>query len=115
MHVDERITAHSEEVAPGECVLQQDDEYNRMPSSKRRFIVFLVSWCGLLSPLSSTAVLSAIPEVTETYNTTANMVGVSNALYLVFMALSPLFWGPLNRVYGRRWVRNLHKMKGRLM
>ncbi|KAH8168707.1 major facilitator superfamily protein [Sarocladium implicatum] len=90
--------------SPEESASREHEEYDKMPRSQRRFIVFLVSWCGFLSPLSSTAVLSAIPEVSETYNTTADMVGVSNALYLIFMGLSPLFWGPLNRVYGRRWT-----------
>ncbi|KAH7303954.1 major facilitator superfamily domain-containing protein [Stachybotrys elegans] len=104
MIVNGSNTLQPEESAPEGVVSRQNDGYDKMPRNKRRLIVFLVSWCGLLSPLSSTAVLSAIPEVTETYNTTASMVGVSNALYLVFMGLSPLFWGPLNRVYGRRWT-----------
>jgi MFS family permease len=29
---------------------------------------------------------------------------LSNALYMLFMGLSPAFWGPLAQVYGRRNV-----------
>lgn len=67
-------------------------------------MVAVMSWCGLLSPISSTAVLSAIPEVAATFHTTGSVISLSNALYLVFMALSPCFWGPLCQVFGRKTV-----------
>jgi multidrug resistance protein len=32
------------------------------------------------------------------------MFNISNALYLLFMGLSPLLWGPLGQTYGRKWT-----------
>ncbi|KAH6692271.1 major facilitator superfamily domain-containing protein [Plectosphaerella plurivora] len=78
--------------------------YNRFSPGRKRTIVLVISWCGLLSPISSTAVLSAIPEVADTYQTSGGIIALSNALYLVFMGVSPCFWGPLSQVYGRRWT-----------
>lgn len=78
--------------------------YSRFSPRRKAVIVIVISWCGLLSPISSTAVLSAIPEVADTYGTSGDVIALSNALYLVFMGLSPCFWGPLSQVYGRRWV-----------
>lgn len=78
--------------------------YDRFPAHRRTIMVVVISWCGLLSPISSTTVLSAIPNVAASLNTTGSMISLSNALYLVFMALSPCFWGPLCQVFGRKTV-----------
>lgn len=81
------------------------DPYNRFPPHRKNIMVAMMAWCGLLSPISSTAILGALPEVAATFNTTGSMISLSNALYLVFMALSPCFWGPLCQVFGRKTVR----------
>lgn len=76
--------------------------YDRFPAHRRTIMVVVIAWCGLLSPISSTTVLSAIPNVAADLDTTGSMISLSNALYLVFMALSPCFWGPLCQVFGRK-------------
>jgi hypothetical protein len=81
-----------------------DEIYDRFSHKRKMVIVAVVSFCGFLSPISSTAVLSAVPEVAAEYNTSGSVINLSNALYLVFMGLSPVFWGPLGQVYGRRIV-----------
>ncbi|KAL3468950.1 major facilitator superfamily domain-containing protein [Aspergillus californicus] len=78
------------------------DEFNRFSSKRKAVMVVIIAWTGLLSPMASTSVLSAIPNVAETYNTSGSVIGISNALYLVFMALSPCFWGPWCQTLGRR-------------
>lgn len=79
-------------------------QYERFTLRKKYTITFVLSVCGFLAPVSSTAVLSAIPEVAQTFNTTGSIINLSNALYLIFMGLSPCFWGPLSQIYGRRWI-----------
>lgn len=79
-------------------------QYERFSRSKKHIITAVLAVCGFLAPVSSTAVLSAIPEVAKTYDTSGTIINVSNALYLIFMGLSPCFWGPLSQVYGRRWI-----------
>ena len=81
-----------------------DEVYDRLPHSRKLIIVALLSYCGLLAPISSTTVLSAVPEVAATYGTTGSIINLSNALYMLFMGFSPCFWGPLSQVYGRRIV-----------
>jgi len=81
-----------------------DEVYDRLPLYRKLIITFVLSWCGFLAPISSTTVLSAVPEVAETYNTTGAIINLSNAMYLIFMGLSPVFWGPMGQVYGRRWT-----------
>ncbi|KAL4887828.1 major facilitator superfamily domain-containing protein [Aspergillus ambiguus] len=78
------------------------DEFNHFSKYRKVIMVIVMSWNGLLSPISSTSVLSAIPNVAATYDTSGSVIGLSNALYMVFMALSPCFWGPWCQALGRR-------------
>ncbi|KAH0839018.1 hypothetical protein FOPE_05404 [Fonsecaea pedrosoi] len=79
-------------------------QYERFSERRKIVITCVLSLCGFLSPISSTTILSAIPEVAATYNTDGTMINLSNALYLIFMGLSPCLWGPMSNIYGRRWV-----------
>lgn len=81
-----------------------DEVYDRIAPSKKLVIVALLSFCSFLAPVSSTTVLAATPEVAATYDTTGTIINLSNALYMVFMGVSPMFLGPISQVYGRRIV-----------
>ena len=83
-----------------------DEVYDRLPHHRKVVIVTLLSFCSFLAPISSTTILAAVPEVAETYHTTGTIVNLSNALYMLFMGISPCFWGPLSQVFGRRHVRS---------
>ncbi|OTB07105.1 hypothetical protein M426DRAFT_318462 [Hypoxylon sp. CI-4A] len=79
-----------------------DEVYDRLPPHRKLIIVALMSFCSFLSPISSTSVLAATPEVAAEYATTGTILNVCNALYMMVMGLSPMFWGPISQVYGRR-------------
>lgn len=81
-----------------------DEVYDRLSSRKKVTIVCLLSFCSFLAPVSSTAILSAIPEVASTYHSTGTIINLSNAMYMLLMGISPCFWGPLSQVFGRRYV-----------
>ncbi|KAI1862635.1 uncharacterized protein JN550_010160 [Neoarthrinium moseri] len=92
-------------VQPESSVIEIPDEvYDRLPSHRKYVIVSLLSFCSFLAPISSTSVLAASPEVAKEYGTTGSIINLSNALYMLMMGLSPMCWGPLSQVYGRRWV-----------
>jgi multidrug resistance protein len=78
-------------------------QYERFSTRRKHAITAILSLCGFLAPISSTAILAAIPEVAETYKTSGSIINLSNALYMIFMGLSPAFWGPISSIYGRRW------------
>ena len=81
-----------------------DEVYDRLSPSRKLVVVALLSFCSFLAPISSTTILAAIPEVAATYSSTGTIINLSNALYMLFMGVSPCFWGPLSQVYGRRIV-----------
>lgn len=82
---------------------QGDEIYSRYSPKHKVLIVCIMSFCSFLAPISSTSILAASPEVVATYSTSGTIFNISNALYMLFMGLSPLFWGPIGQTYGRKW------------
>ncbi|KAJ9317094.1 hypothetical protein DTO271D3_2833 [Paecilomyces variotii] len=77
-------------------------EYSIFSKSQIRYIVFIASWAGFFSPLSSQIYFPAL-------NTLANDLHVSNSLinltltsYMIFQGLSPMFIGDFADKAGRR-------------
>ncbi|GAW25674.1 putative major facilitator superfamily transporter protein [Rosellinia necatrix] len=86
-------------IQPIDSIVEIPDEfYNRLPAHRKTIILALMSFSAFLSPVSSTSVLAATPEVASEYDTTGSIVNLVNALYLFFMGLSPIVWGPLSQV-----------------
>ncbi|OAL55389.1 MFS general substrate transporter [Pyrenochaeta sp. DS3sAY3a] len=81
-----------------------DEKYNIFSERRKNIIVAVMSFCSFLAPVSSTTVLSAVPEVAATFDTDGSIINVSNALYMLFMGISPCFYGPYGNIYGRKWV-----------
>ncbi|KAH4972152.1 hypothetical protein HBI70_036910 [Parastagonospora nodorum] len=99
------ISSHADMADVGYIATGDADEiYNRFSGRRKAIIVAVVSFCSFLAPISSTTVLSAVPEVAATFNTDGSIINVSNALYMLFMGLSPCFYGPYGNIYGRKWV-----------
>lgn len=82
-------------------------QYERFSPARKVVVLCILSYCAFLAPISSTAMLSAVPEIAKTYQTTEEIINASTALYLAFMGVSSLFWGPLSQVCGRRPVSAL--------
>ena len=90
-------------ISPSKKYAEQGDEiYDRFSLKRKIAITTTMSICSLLAPLASTTVLSAIPEVAAEFNTTGSIIGLSNALYMLFMGLCAISWGPMGTVFGRR-------------
>ncbi|KXJ86048.1 major facilitator superfamily domain-containing protein [Microdochium bolleyi] len=81
-----------------------DSFYDTLSKRRKIMLVCFCSFAAFLSPISSTANLSATPEIAHEFTTTGSVINLSNALYLLFMGISPMFVGPLSQVFGRRAV-----------
>ncbi|TLD10115.1 hypothetical protein PgNI_05943, partial [Pyricularia grisea] len=107
-----RVSTHASMGPDGVAEVEQyssfvevpDEVYDRFSRRRKLLIVAVLSFCSFLAPMASTTVLSAVPEVAAEYDTTGTIINLSNALYMLFMGLSPMFWGPLSQVYGRRII-----------
>ena len=100
---DAAIAEHTADSRRGGYTETGDEIYDRFSHGRKVTIVTVLSICSFLAPISSTSILAAAPEVVETFNTTGGIFGVSNALYMIFMGVSPLIYGPMGTAFGRRW------------
>lgn len=81
-----------------------DARYDHFSDNRKLIIVAILSYCSFLAPVSSTSILSAVPEVAAEYNSTGTIINISNAIYMLSMGLASSVWGPLSQVWGRRPV-----------
>ncbi|KAK3072363.1 hypothetical protein LTR53_006941 [Teratosphaeriaceae sp. CCFEE 6253] len=103
-HASSHISTHDAPVFLQNDHYEHGDEiYDRLSPHRKIAVVCVLSGCSFLAPISSTSILAAAPEVVSTFHTTGTIFNLSNALYMVFMGLSPLFWGPIGQTYGRKW------------
>lgn len=107
LHLVQSHMSHHDMPAATEFREVDAEQYLRFSPSRKIVIVAVLSFCSFLAPISSTSILSGIPEVAETYNTTGSIINASNALYLAFMGIAAPFWGPFSQVWGRRPVSQL--------
>ncbi|KAF2710917.1 MFS general substrate transporter [Pleomassaria siparia CBS 279.74] len=106
LRLEPTISSAHHDMADVSCVAtgDQDEVYNRFSLRRKYVITAIMSFCAFLAPVSSTTVLAAIPEVAATFNTDGSIINLSNAMYMLFMGLSPCFYGPFCSIYGRKWV-----------
>ncbi|CAL5872521.1 uncharacterized protein PFLUO_LOCUS6785 [Penicillium psychrofluorescens] len=102
LHVVQSHVSHHDMAVNDEFHEVDAEQYLRFSPTRKILIVLVLSICSFLAPISSTSILSGVPEVAKTYNTTGSIINASNALYLAFMGISAPFWGPFSQVYGRR-------------
>ena len=105
--IPSHLSHHDLQPTVSEHVEADEAQYTRFSSHRKVIITATLSLASFLAPVSSTSILSAIPEVAREFHSTGSIVNLSNALYMRFMGFSPCVWGPLSQVYGRRWVRNV--------
>jgi hypothetical protein len=105
--VQSHVSHHDMPVTNDEFVEVDAEQYLRFSPARKIVIVLVLSFCSFLAPISSTSILSGVPEVAKTYNTSGSIINASNALYLAFMGVSAPFWGPFSQVWGRRPVSRL--------
>lgn len=97
--------SHQEMHASNDAYREENaEQYLRFSPARKMVIVAILSYSSFLSPVSSTSILPAVPEVADTFNTTGSMINASNAVFLVFMGLSATFWGTFSQILGRRPV-----------
>lgn len=87
--------------------------YSKFNNVQKRSITAVLAFCGWLATISTTSIFAAIPEVVTTFETTAPIINISNAIYLVFMGISACLWGPSADIFGRRPVSSFQRANQR--
>ncbi|GAA5992480.1 hypothetical protein JCM10908_000839 [Rhodotorula pacifica] len=82
--------------------LSEDALYAKFSPRRKRLIVGMVAYCALLAPFASSSFLPSIPQIVDDLHTTASIVNVTVAIFILCMGIFPLIWAPYSGVYGRR-------------
>lgn len=70
--------------------------------SQKRFIVFMASWAGFFSPVSSSIYLPALNALAKDLNVSSTLINLTLTSYMIFQGLAPAFIGSLADSMGRR-------------
>ncbi|KAJ6786670.1 hypothetical protein PWT90_08088 [Aphanocladium album] len=79
-----------------------DEIYNKFSPSRKRIIVAVLGFGAFTALVSSTSMLPAVPEITETFKSKDTVVELSNAIYIALTGVGCVVWGPMSQIYGRR-------------
>ncbi|KAJ7504883.1 major facilitator superfamily domain-containing protein [Mycena galericulata] len=82
----------------------REEPYSIFTAREKWFIVSLIAFGGLLSPLSGSIYFPAIPTLAVAFNKSIELINLTVTLNMVFQGTSPMFWGTLSDTYGRRHI-----------
>lgn len=68
------------------------------------FITFIVATSALIAPIGGSIFLPAMQNISDSLNTTPDIVNVSYGIYTLALGIFPLWWSALSEFYGRRNV-----------
>ncbi|KAG1749491.1 major facilitator superfamily domain-containing protein [Suillus lakei] len=78
--------------------------YDRFVSDQKRWIVFLVSFAGLLPMFVQATFVPSIPQIAKDLNSTHAAVSLTVSLSILASAIGALVWAAYSSFYGRRWM-----------
>jgi hypothetical protein len=67
-------------------------------------LTLVIATAGAAAPMASSIVLPALVDIAEYFNSTATVVNLSVALYMLSMAIFPLWWSSFSETLGRRTI-----------
>ncbi|CAG8949605.1 hypothetical protein HYFRA_00007838 [Hymenoscyphus fraxineus] len=76
--------------------------YHVFDHSQKRLLVILVSYVGILSPLSSSIYFPAITAISRECKVSPESVLLTVTVYMVVQAIAPFLWMPICSTLGRR-------------
>ncbi|KAF7357983.1 MFS domain-containing protein [Mycena venus] len=79
-----------------------EEPYSIYTPVEKWFIVALIGFGGLFSPLSSNIYFPVIPTLSEVFHKPIELINLTVTMYIVFQGLAPMFWGTLADSWGRR-------------
>lgn len=73
-------------------------------NSMKWTITAIVAIAGAAAPMGSAIVLPALVEITKDFHSTATVVNLSVAMYMLSMSIFPLWWSSFSETLGRRTI-----------
>ncbi|KAI0775982.1 multidrug resistance protein 4 [Trametes elegans] len=78
------------------------------PLTKKWVMVSIVSLYTLVTPLGSSMMAPALPDIAVHYGlTNQTVIAATLSVFLITFAIGPLFLAPISEMYGRTWVLHI--------
>ncbi|KAI8984282.1 major facilitator superfamily domain-containing protein [Mycotypha africana] len=74
------------------------------PRRKKSLILLLVGTNAFMGYFSSAVYIPASHDIMLYFNTNLTVINATIALFLLMIAIAPLFWAPFSERIGRRWI-----------
>lgn len=78
-------------------ILAEVEDARNYKNSVKWYITFIIGIAGIAAPLASTIILPALPEIAMDFETKATVTNLAVALYMLAMAVFPLWWSSFSR------------------
>nr|GAT47577.1 predicted protein [Mycena chlorophos] len=92
----------SSEHATGDATDTEGVAFSIYTTREKWFIVALIAYGGLFSPLTSNIYFPVIPTLSLVFDKSIELINLTVTMYIVFQAIAPMFWGTLADSWGRR-------------
>jgi len=97
---DPRLSGTSSSSRPTEPM--NEVAYSAFKKRDKWIIVLLVSVASFFSPLTANIYFPAIPTIANAFHKSTELINLTVTMYMVFQGISPMVWGPLADLIGRR-------------
>ena len=96
---------HDEALSPGGSAESPDDiKYSNFTKGQKRWIVLLVAFAGMFSPLSSFICYPAIHTIALDLGVTITLINLTVTSYMIVSGITPAVVGDMADMVGRRPV-----------
>ena len=68
------------------------------------FITFIVAFCAMAGPMGSAIVMPVLHEISVVFHASGTVTNLSVAVYMLSMAIFPLWWSSFSERLGRRTI-----------
>ncbi|KAF2163723.1 hypothetical protein M409DRAFT_68314 [Zasmidium cellare ATCC 36951] len=86
------------------CIIDEVTNAWDYPRKMKWIVTTIVAIAGAAAPMGSSIILPALVDIAKTFNSTATIVNLSVAMYMLSMSIFPLWWSSFSETLGRRTI-----------
>ncbi|EME46606.1 hypothetical protein DOTSEDRAFT_93255, partial [Dothistroma septosporum NZE10] len=86
------------------CIIDEVTNAWDYPQRMKWIVTAIVALAGAAAPMGSSIVLPALADIAADFHSTATVVNLSVAMFLLSMAIFPLWWSSFSETLGRRTI-----------
>ncbi|KAH6681128.1 putative MFS multidrug resistance transporter [Plectosphaerella plurivora] len=88
----------------GLCIIPETEIGTNKTRREKWAITAIVALCGAVGPFGSAIILPVLGSIAESYETTPTVSSLSLSIYMLAMAIFPLWWSSSSEMFGRRSI-----------